>query len=699
MSLLLFCLSACDRNTADSNQAAVPAEQPNDKTVTAPPPETVLEQNSETVLEQLSEEEMLMYEQFFEDSNIPEDMRDKFADAIRGDTKAQRLVLDRAGDELLTVYVAVFSPWAWGDADGKFPRRAEHERLNKIGEMYYYGIAHTAFEQDRDKAFEWLKLSADKGSSPGAIRAGDMARFGEGIAADGQAAYSFYIRALEIEQSGAVHKRLGDCYAEGIGVSADAQKAFGHYLSSAMMGYANGLYALSLVADTADANVTALYKAASILNYFSSYWTYYGEEIGEPAGSVKLDLINRLNAIWDDRLDPTVSGLRQNLPTNRYFPADFVNALLKAAYSFSYYSFAETHNLPPNRTHENAHRFRFFPDGDEPEEGCFYSGRIAREWSAFYEYDFDGCGVDEIAICTASGMGGSTMGVHYAILKKNDAGLYVDYSDSPLVANRDNMQIIRFNGRIYFIYNPFCTKSQNPHDIVAYTIGRNGERHSLTISFRDYSPQHIITHTGEAYSSGYEGLLSTVNSQAWRAINDSRHHRIYSPHDEVHLSFQPDDDLWGSHTSRYTEIPHPLDVFFVADINNDGTDNVIHKGRSLGEWKSYYFYSWYEIYQNRDKFDNGTVSLSEPSFTGDSYELQSNGNLHGILPISNPRRNSVAQFWTHEYNGVTYCVVLHRYDMVYALQIFVIQNDETRLVSQSLFLDEARGMNVTFSGS
>jgi hypothetical protein len=689
MALLLFCLSACDRNTADSNQAAAPTEQPNGEAMPAPSPKSTLEQPSE--------DEVRLFEQFFEDSNIPEDMRGQFTDAIRGNTEAQRLILDRAGDELLTIYGAVFDPWAWGDALGKLFPRAEHERLYNVGLMYYSGLEHIGFEQDKDKAFAWLKLSADKSNSPGAIKAGDMVRFGEGITADEQAAYGFYIRALEIERSGAVFKRLGDCYAEGIGTSADAQMAFYCYLNSAMMGYADGLYKLSLVSDDVDVNLTALYKAAGSLNYFSSYWTFDGELIGESADIVKKDLINRLSVIWDNGLDPTVSDRR--IPSNIYFPADFAEALIKAAYSFSYHAFAETHILLSNRTHEDAHIFRFFPDGDEPEEGCFYSGRIAREWSAFYEYDFDGCGVDEIAICTASGMGGSTMGIHYAILKKNDAGLYVNYSDSPFVSNRDNMQIIRFNGRIYFIYNPFCTKSQNPHDIVAYTIGRNGEQHSLTIRFRDYSPQHIITHTGEAYTSGYEELLSNVRCQAQTAITDSRYHRIFSPDDEVRLSFQPDDDLWGNYTSRYTEIPHPLDVFFVADIDNDGIDEVIHKGRSLGEWKSYFFFSWYEIYRNRDEFDNSTVSLSEPSFTGDSYELQSNGNLHEILPISNPRRNSVAQFWTHEHNGVTYCVVLHRYGMVYALQIFVIQNDETRLVSQSLFLDEAQGMDVTFSGS
>ena len=110
--------------------------------------------------------------------------------------------------------------------------------------------------------------------------------------------------------------------------------------------------------------------------------------------------------------------------------------------------------------------------------------------------------------------------------------------------------------------------------------------------------------------------------------------------------------------------------------------------------KYYDDYNWFQIYTNRADYDNGSVSLTMPVFYGDfHYGLRSGGNIYDILPLS----NNVVQFWTHEYDGVTYCVVLQKYTLLYAQQVFVISNDDIRLVKRSLFFDEAHGVDISFS--
>jgi len=246
------------------------------------------------------------------------------------------------------------------------------------------------------------------------------------------------------------------------------------------------------------------------------------------------------------------------------------------------------------------------------------------------------------------------------------------------------MRIIKYDDRVYFIYSPYDETGNEPHNITAYTIDTDGNGHSMTINLKDYSPRHIFTYTHEKYTSGYDELFSAIGSQAQAALQDARYQRIYSPEGEIPLKFQPDEDLWDENFRWHRT---PQDIFFVADIYNDGTDKVIHKGRSANHHKGYFYYSWIEVYKNRKDFGD----LRTPKFNDMTYGLESAGNLHDILPIG----NSVSQFWTHEHDGVTYCVTLQRYGLIYGLQIFKIQNGESGLVSQSLFFDEAQNMEMS----
>jgi hypothetical protein len=516
-----------------------------------------------------------------------------------------------------------------------------------------------------------------------------MARYGIGILVDEQAAYEFYLLAHSVKQDVFTYERLGYCYLDGIGVATDRQKAFDYFLKCAVDGYSAGLYKLSEFAEEIEIDLTTLYKAVSN-NVYSGFFDedlamQYSSYDYYAANSARRDLIEKLSDIWESEPHPIVQS-------NDYFPKKFVEELIKTAYTHSFGTFAKKYIIPANRTHEDAHKFSFHLTDDELEWDIeqYAASRIGSEYYVFYEYDFDGCGVDEIAVSTASGAGGSTMGDGYAIFKKNSDGLYEYFADGPWCALRDNMRIINYDDRIYFIFNLFDETGNEPHNIVAYTIDTSGKGHTLTISLKDYSPQHILTYTDAAYAFGCDEMLSNIDNQARTALQDARYQRIYSPEREKQLAFQPDEGLWHENFRWYKT---PQDIFFVADIYNNGMETVIHKGRSLSHHKGYSYFSWIEIYKDRDGFDSGTVSLRRPKFLDMTYGLESSGNLHDILPVG----NSVSQFWTHKHDGVTYCVALQRLGLIYALQIFRIQDGEPGLISQSLFFDEAQSMDVSFS--
>jgi len=116
--------------------------------------------------------------------------------------------------------------------------------------------------------------------------------------------------------------------------------------------------------------------------------------------------------------------------------------------------------------------------------------------------------------------------------------------------------------------------------------------------------------------------------------------------------------------------------------------------RLINRWKYYDEYRWFQVYDNYEELENAILTLHKPEFLSafDYVGIHSSGNLYDLLPVG----NNVVQFWTHDYEGVIYCVTLQRYQLLYALQVFFVQNGETHLVSKSLFFDEAQDMNVSF---
>ena len=489
--------------------------------------------------------------------------------------------------------------------------------------------------------------------------------------------------------------RLGDSYANGIGTNADSGKAFRHYIDSALMGDASALYRLSAYTWAADIDLTALYKSASSQNYHGYYFAMvYGGLDGYAADDEKRDLIAKLSDIWDGGGDAPLSNMQRAVKANSHFSAEFVETLIRTSYTYSYHAFAEEYGLRPNRTFEDAERLHFAPyDGIFSEKNEYMAERYLRyDGCQFYEYDFDGFGEDEIGIPIHSGAGGAFSGDGLDIYKKTEDGLRY-FSRGPNCSLTDAMRIIRYDGKIYFLVNPLDTTANAPHDIIAYTVDMSGRGHEVSIRCKDYDLRRVITYTEDAFASGYDSLISEIEQQLPEAVAAAKEQRLYSPAGENRLDYEVGDDFWGRFTYNDSYSSPPENIFFSADIHNDGKDVVIHKGHSSMLWKGNFYLNWFQVYPNRGDFDNGTADLHKPVFDLGSFGIQSGGNLNDLLPVG----GSVVQFWTHEHGGVTYCITLQRHELLYTLQIFEVRNGEASLVSKSLYFDEAQDVEVTFS--
>ena len=630
----------------------------------------------------------LLLKQFYEDTDMPDTIIGHFAEAMLGDADA----LDKFTDEARQIDSLKWLTYRIGI---NFERN-----LFVIGMLYYHGRDDGRTFQNRAKAFEWIKLSAEKRNADAALCAGDMSRYGDEVRVNEKAAFKFYSMAYDLDPLDYfINERLGDCYHEGIGVVADSQKAFEYYLESASAGHSNGLYKLSAFVSEADINLVALYKAASSQNYYGDYWAMaYGGLDSYFADKSKLELVNNLINIWNIGSDVAASNMKKSMKTNKYFPADFVEAFMQSVYTYSYHVFAEKYGLQTNRNHEDAKNIQIAPyDALKDKFGYYWEDSAERyleyEDNKFYEYDFDGCGENEIGIPIHSGAGGAFMADGFGIFKKNKDGLYEPFAFGPDCSLRDAMRIIQYDGIIYFIVNWFDDPGYNPHDFIVYTIDENGNGLTLKINSKNYALQRIVSYTDEAYAVGYNGLLSEVEQQIRNAVAVTKQQRIYSPDDEEQLSYNIDENLWDAADWGYfTEVARH-DVFFTANIYNNKIEQAIHKSRLIAQSRYYNDYYWFHIYENRKNFENGAVSVQKPVFSDEFYGLHSKGNLYDLLPI----KNNIVQFWTYNHEGITYCVTMQRFGLLYSVTIFRMQNGKTILVNKSLYFDESQNVDISFS--
>jgi TPR repeat protein len=676
--MILVCLSGCSKRSM-SNSTEIMTETAD--IISTPYP--ILSDTSSPKSEEI------LLRQFFEDAKVPEAVREQFTEAIHGDEEAQQWIdgYENANDDL-----------EWSVKNAVFPYRnnvnpyLENECFFNIGQFYYEGDDYIHFQQNKEVAFEWLKLSADKGFFWSAIMAGDMAKSGDGVRENPQMVFSLYLKAVTIEPNGTAYERIGTCYENGVGTVIDKQKAYDSYLKSAFDGNAQGLYKLSVMAENT-LEIIPLYKAAGSLDYDDGYFAMaYGGLEGYTVSNSKRELINRILEGWNTGADPAAVKLQKAVRYNEYFPKEFVEMLIKTSYTYSYHAVTEKYGVRTNRTYKDAQDIQFVSSEEDSYAG--YEEDVAKnflqyEESQFYELDFDGDGLEELGVPVHSGAGGAFMADGFAVFKKNKEGLYEFYNSGPDCTMRDAMRLLQYDGKIYFITNPFSDSKDALHDIEAFSIDKAGNLHTLSITGTDYALQHIVTHRGEAYGVELDGFLSDIEKQVQGAVDATKRHELYSPKEEKKLPFQGGE---GLEEDFYASAPQ--DIFFAADINNDGIVEVIQKGHQIVQDKYYNEDNLFRIYKDREDFSKHGVSIRdyEPP-EDDYYGLHSYGDLYELIPIT----GKIVQFWTQDYDGVTYSIAITRQELLYTLQVYVVKNQKASIVSQSLFFDEVQDMEAVFS--
>jgi len=668
MSIILS-LNGCNDNLATEELSPLPTKC---ITATSTTPSLHMENN--------------MAKQFLEDADLPIEIYENFEMAIQGDINAREW-LDEYDDKNKHKYFSALN--------GVFPSRngsnpySANECYYNIGMLYYKGDDYIPLKQDKNKAFYWLRLSADEGSFFGAIQAGDMALNGDGIPKNEKEAFNLYKKALEIKKHGTAYERLAYCFENGIGTDKDGQKAQEYYFKSTLDGNPIGLYKLSTSDGISQSQSIMLLKAASSMDYSSGYFEMaYGGLDGYSANDSKLRIIERLSEVWDKGTDPVAVQIKKSIRENQYFPKEFTEALIKTSYTYSYHAFAEKNGIKPNRNYEDGRSIRFDLTGDEFESYAVGMAKNYLEYDecTFYELDFDGDGEDEIGIPLHSGAGGAFMVDGFGIFKKNKNGLYEEYAFGPQCSMRDAMRLIKYNSRIYFITNPFSDTDNEPHNITARTIDKNGKGHEVSISCTKYNPKEIITKVYGNYNTDeFSNFLKEIKAQAYEAIAVTKSHRMYNPNtaNPVKKTDLPENILSGF---------LPQDVYFEADIDNDGEKEFIRKAHVITQSKYYNDYNLFQIYDSQSKLCETVEPIMDLLPYDDYFGLHSGGNLYDLLPIG----GKVVQFWTQEKDNVTYCVALTRNELLYSLHVYVVKNNQTIPVCHSLLFDEVQDIEVKF---
>lgn len=672
MAVTIFCLSACSENNTGTERVSYSPAKP---TKTISPLISSQPQN-------------IMMKQFLEDAKMPIEAHEKFVTAIKGDTESLDW-LEKYDVDHENIYCSVLYR-VFPYKNGQYV--LENEFYYNIGMLYYYGDENIPLKQNKDKAFYWLNLSADKGSFFGAIQAGDMAQSGDGISINEKIAFDLYIKSLENKVHGIAYERLAHCYENGIGTDIDKQKSQEYYYKSLLDGNPNGFYKLSTSDGISQIQSILFSKAASSLDYSASYFAMAYEGLdGYSSEDSKLKIIDRLTEVWDNGTDPVAVQLKKSIRKGKYFSDEFVEELVKASYTYSYHAFAEKYGIKPNRSFEDGKKVKIALSENDDEFDNYAENMAIRyleyEECAFYELDFDGDGKNEIGIPLHSGAGGAFMMDGFGIFKENKDGLYEKYAGGPNCSMRDAMRLIKYDGRIYFVKNPFSDTMNEPHNITAHTIGKNGKGHGISITCNEYKPKEIMTKSYDNYNTDeFNSFIKEAMTQAYEAIAATKEHEMYNPNNFKHV--KSIEELQNVSPGSL-----PMDVYFSADINNDGVKEFVRKCHLITQTKYYDDFNVFEIYDSESKLSKNPESMMEILPGGEYFGLHSGGNIYDLLPV----RDKIVQFWTHEKDTKTYCLALTRNGLLYTLHVYTVQNKKTISVCHSLLFDEVQSIGITFS--
>lgn len=619
--------------------------------------------------------------QFVEDAVQPIDFYEKFTTAIQGDASAQEWFHEYESKNMNFSFINGVFPYG-----NNKKALLENECYYNIGMLYYYGHEGIPLNYNKEKAFYWLNLSADKGSFFGAIVAGDMAQNGDGIDVNEKMAFDLYKKALAIKINEIAYERLAYCYENGIGTNIDEEKAKEYYFKSTLDGNKEALYKLSYSNKISPKQSLLFSKAASSMDYSASYFDMvYGGLNGYNESESKIKVIEHFNEIWNNGTDSVSVQLKKSIREDKYFSKAFVEELIKTSYTYSYHNFAKKYGIKPNCSYQDKKNIRF--DKSDLEDESNYVESTAKRYldfeeCEFYELDFDGDGEDEIGIPLHSGAGGAFMMDSFGIFKRSKEGFYKIYSGGPNCTMRDAMRLIKYNGNIYFITNPYSDTKNAPHDITAYVIDENGEGHEISVNCTEYKPKEIMTKVYDKYNTDefYE-FIADIKDQAYEAISSSKKHEMYNPNTMKPLTKE-------THGGSYRN-----DVYFKADIHNDGTEEFIRKAHIIVEDKYYNDYNLFETYDKEPVLYENAKSLLISLPYDEYYGLHSFGNIYDVLPAV----GKIVQFWTVQKDKNTFCIALTRNELIYSLQVYTVQNKTPIPVCDSLFFDEVQDIEIIFS--
>lgn len=631
-----------------------------------------------------------LLEQLMKDTKVPLFAQSDFIKAVHGDGQMQESVQEWIDD----------SPAIHLFPTGNYKRTIpEAEVLFNIAQMYHYS-EDQELAVDKKKALDWYALSSQKGYFESAIYAGDMLLAGDGVKKDEYKAFSFYQRALEIKPRNIAYSRIGDCYYNGYGTQKDRTLAYEYYLSSAFGGDSHGLSMLTKMQDSTiqkDLLLSMQKAAVSVDNDYDYFAMAYGEMGADASSKLRLELIKTLEKAWDSDTDTLAQKMRGFVKKDPYFPSDFIDRLMRTVYSYSYSTFVSEHVVKPNVAEKE--KLVFAPT--KGDGGFFegYDGDFASSsyHSDFYRYDFDQDGKEELYTSVTSGAGGAFMGDGVTLFKQNKKGQYEYFSGNGDFSLRDNVCLIEYGGRYYFVANPYSDSQEAPYDIHAFCFDAKGKVHKAFIKASHYQLQDIADWKDEDYIDRHQlgELISKQSQKAKEAIAATKQNRLYSPKDEKRFKSplpSPKTDASLSH-DYFSNVQ---DLFWNADVNNDGKDEIVQKSHGIEEAKYYYDYNYFAVFHDKQEYDQKAMSIVHQDFSAyDYFGLISSGNLYDILPIA----DKMVQFWTGVDQKTTYCMEVSRDDMRYTFRVFVIENGKPHCIYQKLIFDLCDGIAVQFEKS
>lgn len=614
---------------------------------------------------------------FFVDAKLSNDIYSNFSNAIKEDEEAQIW---------LNKHMIDFSSKEYEILERVFPYKnnrevyKEREIFYNIGKIYYYGEADLKI--DKKKSFEWFRLSSEKGSVLGAIDAGEMAREGNGIEKNEELAFKLYNKALENERIKESYEKIAYCYENGIGVKEDNEKATENYFNSALCGSFIGLGKLSEQTDITTSQVIKFLKVAKSLWNDKDYFAivYGGLNENKPSNE-KEETNKKLSKYWDENTDEVAVKIKNDLTYSNEFSKGIIDSLSKVFYSYSYEEFSSKYGLNPNRNYKDGLKLKFKEAIYEEENYYIFEIKKYLEYEDcfYYEFDFDGDGEDEVGIPINSGAGGAFGKDGFIILKKDKEGFYDEYSYGPDCTFRDTMNIINFDGKIYFITNPYDDTGIQSSNIIVYYVDKTSNAHSMKISSKNYEIKEIMSKT---YIKSFEKYMKDIKKETLEAILSTKENKIYKSNQYEKINMK--EDVSSLYLENY------IDTYFKADIDNNGIEEYIRGISMVFQSKYYNKYNIFEIYPNKNDVLKNSKTLESLIPNYDFYGFHSSGNIYDYFPI----KGNIVQFWIRNIEGKEYCMVLTQKKMLYSMQVYLLEKEKVISISDTLFFDEPQKIDV-----